>query len=81
MIRSLLTLLLLLGPATSFSPSTTPKKSIVSLLFADRTDWIGDVVSNNSGKIKGCSIRQVEGSLVDWIIQIDGYVSRDMLVL
>lgn len=37
-------------------------------------DWIGEVVANNAGKIKGCAIQKVEGSLTEWTIQIDGWV-------
>ncbi len=37
------------------------------------SDWNGEVVSNTEdGRIRGCQITQVEGSMVDWIITIDG---------
>lgn len=45
-----------------------------SLKAAD--EWKGDVVSNTEdGKIRGCTVQSVGDSIVDWIIQIDGYVS------
>eukprot|EP00980_Cylindrotheca_fusiformis_P016755 scaffold5048_cov121-Cylindrotheca_fusiformis.AAC.6 len=34
--------------------------------------WQGDVVSNEGGVIRGCSIQQVGDSVTDWIITIDG---------
>ena len=35
-------------------------------------EWQGDVVSNQGGKISGCSVQQVGDSVTDWIITIDG---------
>ena len=36
-------------------------------------DWNGEVASNTEGgKIKGCVITQVDGSLTDWKIRVDG---------
>lgn len=37
------------------------------------SDWNGEVVSNTEdGRIRGCSITQVEGSISEWIVNIDG---------
>lgn len=37
------------------------------------SEWAGEVVSNTGkGKIKGCSVTQVDGSLTMWTIFIDG---------
>ena len=42
---------------------------------ADDDEWKGDVVSNTEdGKIRGCTVKSVGDSVVDWIIEIDGYV-------
>jgi hypothetical protein len=36
-------------------------------------DWNGEVVSNtDGGRIRGCEITQVEGSMTEWTISIDG---------
>jgi hypothetical protein len=36
-------------------------------------EWKGDVVSNaKDGKIRGCTVKSVEDSVIDWIIEIDG---------
>lgn len=35
--------------------------------------WNGEVVSNTEdGRIRGCSITKVDGTITDWVIQIDG---------
>ena len=40
---------------------------------SDNGAWKGEVVANTSdGKIRGCQLQQVEGSIIDWIITIDG---------
>lgn len=56
----------------SFVPSTGHYHQSLKVKLADRGDWIGDVVSNNAGQIKGCKIQQVGDSLTEWIIQVDG---------
>jgi hypothetical protein len=38
----------------------------------DQEQWDGNVVTNQDGKIRGCSIQLQEGSLVDWTVTIDG---------
>jgi len=65
-------LLLTVVVVNSFAPLARHHRHVVSVELADRTDWIGDVVSNNAGKIKGCKIQQVGESLTEWIIQVDG---------
>jgi len=36
-------------------------------------DWNGEIVSNtDDGRIRGCSIIKVEGTISEWIVKIDG---------
>ena len=58
--------------ANGFAPPTRHDHQGVKVKLADRDDWIGDVVSNNAGQIKGCKIQQVGELLTEWIIQVDG---------
>ena len=55
----------------SSSSSRTLSTGSFSLAAGD-DEWLGDVVSNQGGKIAGCSIQQVGESITDWIITIDG---------
>jgi hypothetical protein len=43
--------------------------------------WNGQVVSNQGGTIKGCSIQQMDGSTTEWIFTIDGYVTSCVFLL
>ena len=74
----LLVVVCCLTVANSFvaTPSQHPIKCIswrVTPSFSSPNDWDGEVVANTKGgKIKGCTLQQVEGSLTEWIISIDG---------
>lgn len=76
----LLTVGLGLDSITAFSPSSSshfrhPSRQDTIVLRSSNPDdaWNGNVVSNQAeGKIQGCSIQLVEGSLVDWTVTIDG---------
>jgi hypothetical protein len=63
-----------IGRSQAFSslPLTVqPTHATVALNLSN--DWNGEVVSNTAdGSIQGCTLTQVEGSMTDWIIQIDG---------
>lgn len=63
-----------IGWSQAFSslPLTAPQRyATVALNLSN--DWNGEVVSNTAdGNIQGCTLTQVEGSMTDWIIQIDG---------
>mmetsp|Transcript_16898 Transcript_16898/g.25368 ORF Transcript_16898/g.25368 Transcript_16898/m.25368 type:complete len:250 (-) Transcript_16898:51-800(-) len=65
--------------STSFSVSGIGRtiafntKHPITTLSSEANDWNGEVVSNTSGgKINGCKITQVEGSMSDWVVAIDG---------
>lgn len=68
----------LIGHATSFQlqqPQSSSRTCRGASLKAAADEWKGDVVSNTAdGKIRGCTVQSVGDSIVDWIIQIDGYV-------
>jgi hypothetical protein len=65
-------LFLTVASGNSFAPLARHHGQVVSVELVGRSDWIGDVVSNSAGKIKGCKIQQVGESLTEWIIQVDG---------
>jgi hypothetical protein len=56
--------------ASSSSTLSVATRRTPTRLFAEQESWKGDVVSG--GVIQGCSVTQVEGSLTEWTIQIDG---------
>ena len=70
--RAIVLFLIVTTSVNSFAPHGGRHRQIVRIKLADRGDWIGDVVSNNAGQIKGCKIQQVGESLTEWIIQVDG---------
>jgi hypothetical protein len=42
-------------------------------LSSEKSEWNGEVVSNTvDGKIRGCSLTRVDGTLTEWTIAIDG---------
>lgn len=42
-------------------------------LSSEKSEWNGEVVSNTEdGKIRGCSLTRVDGTLTEWTIAIDG---------
>ena len=44
-----------------------------SQIFESPDSWSGEVASNTeNGQIRGCTITQVEGSITEWVIGIDG---------
>lgn len=48
-----------------------PASSIT--LSGEKSEWNGEVVSNTEdGKIQGCSLTRVDGTLTEWTISIDG---------
>lgn len=53
-------------PATAFNNHLTT-------LSSEASDWNGEVVSNDpGGNMNGCKVTQVEGSMTEWVIAIDG---------
>jgi hypothetical protein len=83
----LLTFILLIGSAECFALRVSSSAALTALrrLSASKlystisnndnqgaSTWDGSVVSNAEGKIRGCSLQQVEGSVVEWILTIDG---------
>lgn len=57
--------------AACSSRNLLPYANLQTSLHAE--DWKGEVVSNTAdGRIKGCTIQLVEGSLTEWVVQIDG---------
>jgi hypothetical protein len=72
MLSRAIVLFLTVTSVNSFAPLARHHRQVVRIELADRGDWIGDVVSNNAGQIKGCKIQQVGESLTEWIIQVDG---------
>jgi hypothetical protein len=71
-LKSLITFLVLCREVCGFLPPAGQRHQCLIVKIADRGGWIGDVVSNNAGQIKGCKIQQVGDSLTEWIIQVDG---------
>jgi hypothetical protein len=55
---------------TQLSSSNT--KQIDTTTKSNNEPWDGQVVGENGGIIRGCSVQLVDGSLVEWIVQIDG---------
>mmetsp|Transcript_5179 Transcript_5179/g.6683 ORF Transcript_5179/g.6683 Transcript_5179/m.6683 type:complete len:269 (+) Transcript_5179:100-906(+) len=65
------------APTKSFEISAFSTKQhvasnvVLNVLKSD--DWNGEVVSNTpDGRIRGCSLTQVDGTLSQWIVSIDG---------
>ena len=67
-----LSLFVCCGYVNSFVPLARNICHAIVCISAERGDWIGEVVSSNAGRIKGSKIQQLEGSLTEWIVQIDG---------
>jgi hypothetical protein len=45
----------------------------ITTLSSEASEWNGEVASNTiDGKISGCKLTQVDGSMSDWIVAIDG---------
>jgi hypothetical protein len=59
-------------PAVSFIPHQRSRTFQARKLSLSNDDWQGDIVQNQGGKIRGCSIKQAGESLTDWIVTIDG---------
>ena len=59
------------SPGEAFQPAFMPRSgSRPVLLRAEEGEWKGDVVNNDDGKIRGCTITEITET--DWTIQIDG---------
>lgn len=76
---SLVTLLLCVYHVASFSPLTVSSHGLKSsgarswAIAASGDDWLGDVVSNAGGMVRGCSVRPVgEEPVTKWELTIDG---------
>ena len=63
-------LALALCQAAAFAPSRSPNNIRKWALASDQ--WDGEVVANEGGAIRGCSIQQIGDSVTDWSITIDG---------
>ena len=65
---------LLLHTSSAFMQAQAPIRNhndIISMRMSD--DWNGEVVSNtDDGRIRGCSITPVEGTMTEFILEIDG---------
>lgn len=70
-----------IGSAAAFAPSNSFSNSLLNVktpraqtnLSSDSGDWNGEVVSNASdGRIRGCQVTRVEGSITEFEISIDG---------
>jgi hypothetical protein len=74
----LVTILVVLTQSTNaFAPNNNShvvtNGSRKNIIQRQMSDWNGEVVSNTEdGRIRGCSITQVEGSISEWIVNIDG---------
>ena len=53
----------------SFEASQYRENSVVSL---SNQAWDGEVVSNEGGTIRGCSLTPVGDSVTEWTVTIDG---------
>lgn len=63
----------LLSPTTNGLTTCNPRYRLSLDMSTSSEGWNGEVVSNSqSGTIRGCIIRNVEGTKTDWIIEIDG---------
>ena len=75
-LRTIFTVILSSTPLSSaFLPISISRVFHATCLSNDAKggDWNGEVASNtNDGTIRGCTLTQVEGSMTDWIISIDG---------
>ena len=63
-------LAVLVGAAAAFAPLTAPRFARTKELAMAEEPWNGEVVPK--GVMRGCTLTQVDGSLTDWIITIDG---------
>mmetsp|Transcript_11844 Transcript_11844/g.19655 ORF Transcript_11844/g.19655 Transcript_11844/m.19655 type:complete len:233 (-) Transcript_11844:149-847(-) len=70
-------LLLVLSQVAAFVPQTRSFAGFQNVQplqqsFDGDAGWTGEVVSNEGGSIKGCTMTQVDGSTTEWTIFIDG---------
>lgn len=61
---------LLVSATAAFAPRTAPRFARTKELSMAEEPWTGEVVPK--GVMRGCTLTQVDGSLTDWIITIDG---------
>lgn len=59
--------------STTFNQQNSVVDNKNNQLFLSSDAWNGEVASNTeNGEIRGCTITQVEGSMTEWVIGIDG---------
>jgi hypothetical protein len=70
-----------LASAFAFTPASPSRnqqtgpsvaKGLTSRIVLAAEEWKGEVVQGGDGKIRGCTLQQLEGSLTEWTITIDG---------
>ena len=53
--------------------STSTRPTTINTRMSDDDAWNGEVVSNsNDGRIRGCSVTPVEGTMSEYVLEIDG---------
>lgn len=66
-------ILSLASQSFAFSVSSNRSRHVSpSCRAAEQNEWNGEIVTNVDGRIRGCSLTRVEGSLTEWVISIDG---------